>query len=195
MKYNQPRQGFELVSPCPFPATITITPRAPKLHHYCSFTIRLFSVISRTFVRVVLPLCRIPVGVFYNPSQLDLYVYIITLRDHKYVIFRKVQNDSVVSNTKNIFLITAFHTAVNHRNIRERQNKRYTVLYKNVITLIRERRAFKTPTSISSSNQPSPWRLESLNFQLPPTLNSELDCPQTKLNESAFIISLDYSIH
>ena len=29
MKCNQPRQGFELVSPCPYPATITITPRAP----------------------------------------------------------------------------------------------------------------------------------------------------------------------
>ena len=29
MKCNQSRPGFELVSPCPFPATITITPRAP----------------------------------------------------------------------------------------------------------------------------------------------------------------------
>ena len=29
MKCNQPRLGFELVSPCPFPMTITITPRAP----------------------------------------------------------------------------------------------------------------------------------------------------------------------
>ena len=28
MKCNQPRPGFELVSPCPFPTTITITPRA-----------------------------------------------------------------------------------------------------------------------------------------------------------------------
>ena len=27
MKCNQPRPGFELVSPCPFPTTITITPR------------------------------------------------------------------------------------------------------------------------------------------------------------------------
>ena len=30
MKCNQSRPGFELVSPCPFPATITITPRAPS---------------------------------------------------------------------------------------------------------------------------------------------------------------------
>ena len=29
MKCNQSRPGFELVSPCPFPTTITITPRAP----------------------------------------------------------------------------------------------------------------------------------------------------------------------
>ena len=28
MKCNQSRPGFELVSPCPFPTTITITPRA-----------------------------------------------------------------------------------------------------------------------------------------------------------------------
>ena len=28
MRYNQPRPGFEFVSPCPFPTTITITPRA-----------------------------------------------------------------------------------------------------------------------------------------------------------------------
>ena len=29
MKCNQSRSRFELVSPCPFPTTITITPRAP----------------------------------------------------------------------------------------------------------------------------------------------------------------------
>ena len=29
MKSNPSRPGFELVSPCPFPTTITITPRAP----------------------------------------------------------------------------------------------------------------------------------------------------------------------
>ena len=30
MKSNQSRPGFELVSPCPFPTTITTTPRAPQ---------------------------------------------------------------------------------------------------------------------------------------------------------------------
>ena len=36
VKCNQPRPGFELVSPCSFPATITITPRTPPLepHHH-----------------------------------------------------------------------------------------------------------------------------------------------------------------
>ena len=31
MKCNQSRPGLELVSPCPFPKTITITPRAPPI--------------------------------------------------------------------------------------------------------------------------------------------------------------------
>ena len=32
MKCNQSLPGFELVLPCPFPTTITITPRAPLVH-------------------------------------------------------------------------------------------------------------------------------------------------------------------
>ena len=32
MKCNQSRPGFELESPCPFPTTITITPREPPGH-------------------------------------------------------------------------------------------------------------------------------------------------------------------
>ena len=31
VKCNQPRPGFELMSPCPLPTAITITPRAPPL--------------------------------------------------------------------------------------------------------------------------------------------------------------------
>ena len=37
---------------------------------YRSLNIRLFSVISRTFVGGILPLNRDTVGVFYNPSRL-----------------------------------------------------------------------------------------------------------------------------
>ena len=42
MKCNQSRQGFELVSPCPFPTTITITPQAPPffIEIYLSLFIR-----------------------------------------------------------------------------------------------------------------------------------------------------------
>ena len=36
MKCNQSRPGFELVSPCPFPTTITITPQAPTDWLYMS---------------------------------------------------------------------------------------------------------------------------------------------------------------
>ena len=46
VKCNQSRPGFELVSPCPFPTTITITPQAP----HWNLTIRLFRVIIRTLV-------------------------------------------------------------------------------------------------------------------------------------------------
>ena len=43
------------------------TPHSPKLQHYWNFTIRLFSVISRTLFGRVLPLCREAVGVFNRP--------------------------------------------------------------------------------------------------------------------------------
>ena len=36
MKCNQSRPGFELVSPCPFPMTITITPRASSFLYFLS---------------------------------------------------------------------------------------------------------------------------------------------------------------
>ena len=34
MKCNQSGPGFELVSPCPYPSTLTITPRAPPNYSY-----------------------------------------------------------------------------------------------------------------------------------------------------------------
>ena len=49
------------------------TPHSPKLQYYWSFTIWLFSVITRTLVEEVLPLCRNAVGVFYSSSQLGCY--------------------------------------------------------------------------------------------------------------------------
>ena len=46
------------------------TPHSLKFQHHWNLTIRLFSVISRTLVGWVLPLCRDAVGVFYSPSRL-----------------------------------------------------------------------------------------------------------------------------
>ena len=58
MKCNQSRPGFELVSPCPFPKTITTTPRAPRFMQdgrktvwsilYVSFA--LFSSLKQNFI-------------------------------------------------------------------------------------------------------------------------------------------------
>ena len=46
------------------------TPHSTKLQHYRNLTIRSFSVISRTLVGMVLPLCRGAVDVFYRASRL-----------------------------------------------------------------------------------------------------------------------------
>ena len=46
------------------------TPYYPKIRHYWSFTLRLYSVIYRTLVGRILPLCRDTVRVFYCPSRL-----------------------------------------------------------------------------------------------------------------------------
>ena len=43
---------------------------SPNLQHYWSLTIGLLTVISRTLVGGVLPLCREVVSVFYSPSRL-----------------------------------------------------------------------------------------------------------------------------
>ena len=56
MKCNQSRPGIELVSPCPFPTTITITPRAPPF--ICLlwlFWHLLFLISSRINVKRYLP--------------------------------------------------------------------------------------------------------------------------------------------
>ena len=44
MKYNQSRRGFELVSPCPIPTTITTTPRPPSYNNTITLRVSLFFV-------------------------------------------------------------------------------------------------------------------------------------------------------
>ena len=45
---------------------------SPKPQYYWSLTVRMFSVISKTFVGGDLPLCREAVGVFYRVSRLGI---------------------------------------------------------------------------------------------------------------------------
>ena len=55
------------------------TPYSPKLLHYWSFTIKLFSVISRTLIgKGILLLCWVAVGAFLSPRRLGkcMHVYI-----------------------------------------------------------------------------------------------------------------------
>ena len=64
MKYKQSHQGFELVSPCPFPTTITITPRAtPKL--------------ARNDVMMIIKIIirRFQVTILGNLAREDLYMF------------------------------------------------------------------------------------------------------------------------
>ena len=50
MKCNESRPGFELVSPCPFLTTITITPRAPPIKNWQKFisSLKLLCTLKKT---------------------------------------------------------------------------------------------------------------------------------------------------
>ena len=66
MKCNQSRPGFEPVSPCPFPPTITITPRVPPiklLFFPCLFLSYCHSVVH-SFVDIVSDGCNQSAFVF-----------------------------------------------------------------------------------------------------------------------------------
>ena len=65
-----------------------MTPHSPKLQHYWSHTIRLFSVAPRKLAGWVLPLCRDAVGVFYRPSRLSYYLK----RYSNYIKFKVLKN-------------------------------------------------------------------------------------------------------
>ena len=56
------------------------TPHSPKLQQYWNLSIRLFSVISRSFVEwESLTPCRETVGVFYSPSWLGKKLFVIRI--------------------------------------------------------------------------------------------------------------------
>ena len=79
-----------------------------KLQHYWSLTIRLFSVISRTLVGGVLPLCRDSVGVFYSPSWLDNTITWINNTDitQQVLVCHKNQPTHPVDRIENIMTDT-----------------------------------------------------------------------------------------
>ena len=52
MKCNQSRSEFELVSPCPFPTRITITPRAPKVSSCPDYIFEIHHLWQSGFSRV-----------------------------------------------------------------------------------------------------------------------------------------------
>ena len=65
MKCNQSRPGFELVSPCPFPTTITITPRHLSRDCFNQFDLLIINYIQlippnteQNLRTVDIPLCR-----------------------------------------------------------------------------------------------------------------------------------------
>ena len=64
MKYNQSRPEFELVSPCPLPTRITITPRAPHFVLIYSFNV-VNSVITLLFIHYNTPTNN-DVWILYN---------------------------------------------------------------------------------------------------------------------------------
>ena len=72
MKCNQSRPGFELVSPCPFPTTITITPRAPpKISIYDQQSVNRSVHSSLGFSKVLNPGSHASIAkyiIFTNPS-------------------------------------------------------------------------------------------------------------------------------
>ena len=87
MKCNQSRPGFELVSPCPFPKTITTTPRAPPktltLTHLPE-DVREHMTHSDTFVKCINDsiatlgevICDITIGDQHSPAFKEVNVLI-----------------------------------------------------------------------------------------------------------------------
>ena len=76
MKCNQSRPGFELVLPCPFPTTITITPQTPpKITSYIAVGIQAFKsnspgVLTKTYGWYVMNGCN---NFHFQNTYLQMY--------------------------------------------------------------------------------------------------------------------------
>ena len=78
-----------------------------KLLHYWNLTIRLFSVITRTLVGGVLPLCRGAVGVFYSPSQLGKRLAKAwTVIDRLSILCKSDRSDKIKQNSSQATVVS-----------------------------------------------------------------------------------------
>ena len=77
MKCNQHRPGFELVSPCSFPTTITITPRAPPFFFFffCYLTHSFEDKGVHTFPKGICPRVNVIARLEYELAYYDSAVH------------------------------------------------------------------------------------------------------------------------
>ena len=113
MKCNQSRPGFELMSPCPFPTTITITPRAPDDEHHMSWSSSpvlhvLFVLLGELLVGCVLwhiSLCRLfnAESIFVLNNQFYFKQFILAWVHNLIVKNISISNYSVYSSSSSCY--------------------------------------------------------------------------------------------
>ena len=92
-------------------------PHSPKHWPHWNLIIRLFSVISRTLIRRVLPLSSGAVGVFYSPSCLGKFNFGLVLWHIKYC--RLLMSNPVYTHILIIYLICKHILLISFLNGRE----------------------------------------------------------------------------
>ena len=113
MKCNQSRPGFELVSPCSFPTTITITPRAPPKYMF-----------TRVCIDKYVCLCMFTYAYFCAHT----YTHTKKLPKHEYKWYTRLL-DSLKHKTH-----TYIHTLIIKRTLAYiRRTKRYNRKNKKVV--------------------------------------------------------------
>ena len=98
--------------------------------------IRLFNVISRTFVGGVLPLCRDAVGVFYSPGQIDRICI-----QWKYLIPYNYMQISCIKS-EYLLLYNCVQTNDNHRLIKKSVIKRKKKSCKGILKIVLKKFSF-----------------------------------------------------
>ena len=123
MKCNQSRPRFELVSPCPFPTTITITPRATPSAHSNLSNVEVYYLFGdiKAFTRTI----------FYN-AMTFYYFKENCLLSEKYAVTRKIQiacNDiissAIITQRKKLPIKTSFSLKVKKYSLPNEDRTRY----------------------------------------------------------------------